>query len=223
MRIRAPRVEPRKGPALRCTELVIGYPEHEVAADIQLEIDHGCRAAIVGDNGQGKTTFLRTVVESLEPLGGADPLGLWLRHRRLRATCLYQPARENRRCWSISNTRRPRHEVAGAAGCGRQLPVSRRARAKADLGAQRRRAGPLVPGGLLLSQHNVLVLDEPGNHLDVDTVDALAEALLDYQGTVDVHEPRPAFHETRGHVRGRSPRRPRRRTTAVTTMPICTM
>jgi ATP-binding cassette subfamily F protein 3 len=37
---------------------------------------------------------------------------------------------------------------------------------------------------LLLAQHNVLVLDEPGNHLDVDTVDALAEALLAYQGTV---------------------------------------
>ncbi len=37
---------------------------------------------------------------------------------------------------------------------------------------------------ILLSQDNVLVLDEPGNHLDVDTVEALAEALLDYKGTV---------------------------------------
>ena len=38
--------------------------------------------------------------------------------------------------------------------------------------------------GLLLSQYNILVLDEPGNHLDVDTVEALAEALLEYNGTV---------------------------------------
>src|SRR5207244_915509 len=38
--------------------------------------------------------------------------------------------------------------------------------------------------GLLLSQHNVLILDEPGNHLDVDTIEALAEALLEYKGTV---------------------------------------
>jgi ATP-binding cassette, subfamily F, member 3 len=37
---------------------------------------------------------------------------------------------------------------------------------------------------LLLSKHNVLVLDEPGNHLDVDTVEALAEALQAYEGTV---------------------------------------
>ena len=42
----------------------------------------------------------------------------------------------------------------------------------------------LCLAGLLLSQHNVLILDEPGNHLDVDTVEALAEALLDYEGTV---------------------------------------
>jgi ATP-binding cassette subfamily F protein 3 len=42
----------------------------------------------------------------------------------------------------------------------------------------------LCLAALLLSNYNVLVLDEPGNHLDVDTVDALAEALIDYQGTV---------------------------------------
>src|SRR5438874_11025844 len=69
-RIRAPRVEPRKGPALRCRELAIGYPERQIASDIHVEIDHGSRAAVVGDNGQGKTTFLRTVVDSLKPLAG---------------------------------------------------------------------------------------------------------------------------------------------------------
>jgi ATP-binding cassette subfamily F protein 3 len=42
----------------------------------------------------------------------------------------------------------------------------------------------LVLAGLLLQQHNVLVLDEPGNHLDVETVEALADALCRYRGTV---------------------------------------
>ena len=68
--IRAPEVEPRKGPAVRCRDLAIGYPEREVARDIDLEIDHGSRAAVVGDNGQGKTTLLRTLVDSLKPLAG---------------------------------------------------------------------------------------------------------------------------------------------------------
>src|SRR3954470_16412593 len=68
--IRAPRVEPRKGPAVRCRDLAIGYSERQVASDIQVEIDHGSRAAVVGDNGQGKTTLLRTIVDSLKPLAG---------------------------------------------------------------------------------------------------------------------------------------------------------
>ena len=45
--IRAPNVEPRKGPALRCRGLAIGYPEREVAREIDLEVDHGWRAAVV--------------------------------------------------------------------------------------------------------------------------------------------------------------------------------
>jgi ATP-binding cassette subfamily F protein 3 len=42
----------------------------------------------------------------------------------------------------------------------------------------------LVMAGLLLQRNNVLVLDEPGNHLDVESVEALAEALISYSGTV---------------------------------------
>src|SRR5205814_612170 len=44
--IHAPVVEPRKGPALRCRNLAIGYSDRHVADDIDLEIDHGWRAAI---------------------------------------------------------------------------------------------------------------------------------------------------------------------------------
>src|SRR5437870_1818627 len=64
-RIRAPRVAPRKGPALRCAEMAIGYHERQFASDVHLAIDHGSRAAVVGDKGQGKTTILRTIADSL--------------------------------------------------------------------------------------------------------------------------------------------------------------
>jgi ATP-binding cassette subfamily F protein 3 len=73
--IRAPQVDPRNGAAFRCRELAVGYGERRVADGITLEIDHGSRAAIVGDNGQGKTTFLRTVVDSLKPLAGETKWG----------------------------------------------------------------------------------------------------------------------------------------------------
>ena len=68
--IRCPEVTPRQGAALRCQNVTIGYDAHKVADEISLEIDHGARVAIVGDNGQGKTTFLRTVVGSLDSLEG---------------------------------------------------------------------------------------------------------------------------------------------------------
>ncbi len=68
--IRAPIVAPRQGPAVRCLELAIGYAPHIVAKEISLEVEHGQRVAIVGDNGQGKTTLLRTLVGSLEPMAG---------------------------------------------------------------------------------------------------------------------------------------------------------
>src|SRR5687767_14434196 len=52
VRFRFPEIEPRQGPAARTRHLAIGYPDHTVARDVHLEIDHGTRTGIVGDNGQ---------------------------------------------------------------------------------------------------------------------------------------------------------------------------
>ena len=84
--MRPPQIEPRRGAALRCLELSIGYPERQIASGISVEVDHGARAAIVGDNGQGKTTFLRTIVDSLPALSGeirwghACDVGIYAQH-----------------------------------------------------------------------------------------------------------------------------------------------
>ena len=182
--IRPPRVEPRKGHALRCKNLTIGYPEREIATDVQIEIDHGSRVAIVGDNGQGKTTFLRTVVDSLKPLAGeirwgyGCQIGVYAQHvytslpqTQTVLDYLHRQAARGKKDPEIL-------EVASCLlfrGAHVEKPVS------VLSGGERAR---LCLAGLLLSEYNVLILDEPGNHLDVDTVEALAEALLEYKGTV---------------------------------------
>jgi ATP-binding cassette subfamily F protein 3 len=182
--IRAPIVEPRKGPAVRCRELTIGYPERQIADGIDLEIDHGSRAAIVGDNGQGKTTLLRTLVESLEPLSGevrwgyGCQVGVYAQHvytslpeRQTVIEYLESRAASGTKTQAIL-------DQAGALlfrGDHIEKPVS------VLSGGERAR---LCLAGLLLANVNVLVLDEPGNHLDVDTVESLAEALMGYKGTV---------------------------------------
>lgn len=183
-RIRAPRVEPRKGPALRCRELSIGYPERTIADDIDLDVEHGQRAAIVGDNGQGKTTFLRTIVESLEPLAGEVRWGHGC-HIGTYAQHVYTSLPEKKTVLEYLEYNAPTgtksQEILDMAGAllFRGDAVQKKIRVLS--GGERAR---LCLASLLLSKHNVLVLDEPGNHLDVDTVEALAEALTEYEGTV---------------------------------------
>ncbi len=183
-KIRAPDVEPRKGPALRCRGLTIGYPDHEVASDIDLEIDHGTRAVVVGDNGQGKTTFLRTVVDSLKPLAGdvrwgyGCQIGVYAQH-------VYTSLPEQKSVLDYLEYQAApgtkTQQILDLAGAMLFRGEAVKKRIAVLSGGERAR---LCLAGLLLSQHNVLVLDEPGNHLDVDTIEGLAEALLDYKGTV---------------------------------------
>jgi len=182
--ILAPVVEPRQGPAVRCKDLTIGYPERQVASGIDVEIDHGSRAVIVGDNGQGKTTFLRTVVDSLKPLAGevkwgfGCSIGVYAQH-------VYTSLPEKDTVLEylqyhamFGTTTQKILNVAGAM-LFRGDAVQKRIAILS--GGERAR---VCLAGLLLSQYNVLVLDEPGNHLDVDTVETLAQALIDYKGTV---------------------------------------
>ncbi len=182
--IRPPRVESKNGTAYRCEGLSIGYPDHVVAENINLEIEHGQRAALVGDNGQGKTTMLRTLVHSLEPLAGSMnwghniDIGTYAQHVYTsldeRLTVL-----ENLEYASDSDTTRQDLLAMAGALLFRDDHINKKV--KVLSGGERAR---LCMAGLLLGTANVLVLDEPGNHLDVETVEALAEALLLYKGTV---------------------------------------
>ncbi len=182
--VRCPEITPRRGAAVRCRDLAIGYPDHTVANDIAIEIIHGSRAAIVGDNGQGKTTFLRTLVGSLSPLAGdvrwghGCEIGTYAQHVYTsldeQMTVLDHLERA-----AAPGTKQQRILDLAAAMLFRRTALEKTVRVLS--GGERAR---LCMAGLLLGTANVLVLDEPGNHLDVETVEALAAALVDYAGTV---------------------------------------
>ena len=187
--IRAPVVEPRQGAAVRCHGLDIGYTidggaRLTVASEIELEIEHGSRTAIVGDNGQGKTTLLRTLVGSLEPLKGRVrwghhcDVGTYAQH-------VYSSLPEKQTVLEYLEYKATagttyQHILALA---GALLFRDEHVKKKIGVlsGGERAR---LCLAGLLLSTDNILVLDEPGNHLDVETAEALAQALFIYKGTV---------------------------------------
>ncbi|MBM3967232.1 MAG: ABC-F family ATP-binding cassette domain-containing protein [Planctomycetes bacterium] len=182
--IRAPQFDPRQGPAVRCRDLSIGYGDRVIASEITLEIEHGMRAAIVGDNGQGKTTLLRTLVQSLNPLSGdvrwgyGCELGTYAQH-------VYTSLPESKTVLeyleyeSIPGTKSQTILDMAGAMLFRGTAVNKRISVLS--GGERAR---LCMASLLLGKANILILDEPGNHLDVETVEALADALIDYKGTV---------------------------------------
>ena len=182
--IRCPEVTPRQGAALRCQNVTIGYDAHKVADEISLEIDHGARVAIVGDNGQGKTTFLRTVVGSLDSLDGHINWGYGC-HVGTYAQHVYTTLPEHETVLDylqrVSDTGTPSQRILDLAGAMLFRGIAVQKKIKVLSGGERAR---LCLAGLLLGGYNILVLDEPGNHLDVETVEALSHALCLYAGTV---------------------------------------
>lgn len=186
--IKAPVVEPRQGPAIRCEEMAIGYvggeTRHEVASGIVLEIEHGERTAIVGDNGQGKTTLLRTLVDSLKPLAGevrwghGCEVGVYAQH-------VYTSLPDNQTVMDYLDYQATpgttTQQLLAQAGALLFRGQAIKKKISVLSGGERAR---LCLAGLLLGTYNILVLDEPGNHLDVETIESLAQAMHNYKGTV---------------------------------------
>lgn len=183
--VRAPVIhQPRQGPCVRCEDLAIGYNGKAVVEGIDLEIEHQQRAAIVGDNGQGKTTLLRSLVNSLKPVGGGlrwgygCEIGVYAQH-------VYTSLPEDKTVLEYleyqSKPGTTTQECLAVAGSLLFREGHTKKRIGVLSGGERAR---LCLAGLMLGTYNILVLDEPGNHLDVETVESLAHALLDYKGTV---------------------------------------
>jgi ATP-binding cassette subfamily F protein 3 len=185
--IRIPKCEERKGAALRIQGLGIGYPGRRVASGIEIEIERGSRVAIVGDNGQGKSTFLKTLAGQLPALGGGFAWGHGIRVGAY-AQHVYQSLDTARtvqghleRCAAEAPGHTTSQQLLDLAGAflfrgddvGKRIGVLS--------GGERSR---LCLAGLLVGRYQALLLDEPTNHLDFETVEALAEALSTHDGTV---------------------------------------
>jgi ATP-binding cassette subfamily F protein 3 len=168
---------------LTVTEATIGYPDKTLAADISLILRRGECLGVIGPNGSGKTTFVRTILGKLPKLSGQLSWGAKVQIGYY-AQQLEDLDERNEIIMELRRVTPPsattgelRSFLAKFLFVGDDVYKLVR-----DLSGGEK--GRLALAKLIYSGVNVLVLDEPTNHLDIPSREALEEALEAYEGTI---------------------------------------
>ncbi|MBU8907965.1 ABC-F family ATP-binding cassette domain-containing protein [Desertibacillus haloalkaliphilus] len=168
-------------------DLVIGYDE-PLSKPLNLRMERGQKIALVGANGIGKTTLLRSILGEINPLSGSVELG------DNQYTGYFEQEVKD------SNNQTCIDEIWSEFPSFSQYEV-RTALAKCGLTTKHIESKVVVLSGgekakvrlckLINKETNILILDEPTNHLDVDAKEELKRALQAYKGSVLLicHEP----------------------------------
>jgi ATP-binding cassette subfamily F protein 3 len=171
-------------PIVAIDSVSVGYePERPVLRKLTLRIDTDDRIALIGANGNGKSTLVKLVAGRLEPMDGtvtrADRLnvGYFAQHQLDELDPGDSAYQHLRRYMPDAPEAKVRARL-GAIG----FPEAMADQAVATLsGGEKAR---LLLGLATLSGPNLVMLDEPTNHLDIDSRAALVEAINDFPGAV---------------------------------------
>jgi len=151
--------------------------------DLDLVIGRGDRIAVVGPNGKGKSTFLRLLAGDLEPGSGSvvpNPATRTGFYGQTHVERLH-PGRTVSDELAAAD---PEHSVQRARNVAGTMMFEGDAALKKVSVLSGGEKSRVLLGKLLLQPHNLLLLDEPSNHLDMDSCEALLDALLDFEGAV---------------------------------------
>jgi len=179
--------EPEKQPASPIVAIsggAVGYePGKPILKGLNLRIDNDDRIALLGSNGNGKSTFAKFISGRLAPESGEVRLapslkiGFFAQHQLDDLVPNETPVEHVRRLMPTEPEAKVRARVAQMG-----LATEKMATAAKDLsGGEKAR---LLMGLAAFYAPNLLILDEPTNHLDIDSRRALIEALNDYDGAV---------------------------------------
>lgn len=170
--------------AVEVRSLDLGYGDRKVLRDIDIDLLSGDHLAVVGLNGQGKSTFLKGLANILAPMHGIVKygyqvkIGYYAQHVSEELDPDLTVLGELQGGAHLDITPQEVRDLAGSllfSGDAAEKKV------RVLSGGEKAR---VALGKILLSKSPVLVLDEPINHLDFDTVEVLTQALKIYPGTV---------------------------------------
>ena len=167
-------------------DLTIAFDDKVIIEKLNLLITRNDRLALIGANGTGKSTLIKMIMEKLEPTSGKMRSGVNLeiayfdQHRE--ALDLSKTVQEivGEGKQEVVVNGKPRH-VLGYLQDFLFSPKRARTPVRALSGGEKNR---LLLARLFLRPSNLLILDEPTNDLDIETLELLEEVVANYAGTV---------------------------------------
>lgn len=180
-----PPEKPSGQTVFKITDLSKGYDGKRVINSFSLDIARGDKIGIIGNNGKGKTTLLKMLAGKLQQDHGVIELGHQVQigyFPQNHAEVIDKKSTMTAFDW-LKQRREGVYDQDIRSILGKMLfsgddafkPIS------ALSGGETAR---LIIGGMMLCNYNVLLMDEPNNHLDLEAVSALSWALQDFKGTV---------------------------------------
>ena len=175
---------PRSGDiAYKAVDMMVGYGEKVVFSDAQIEVRRGEKVALVGRNGEGKTTLMRVIMNELDPMSGDSKVGYnvnigYYAQNQEDILDKEDTVFGTLDRIAVGDIRLKLRDILGAF-LFKGEDIDKKVAVLS--GGERAR---LAMAKLILKPYNLLALDEPTNHMDIRSKDILKQALKNYDGTL---------------------------------------